>query len=125
MKRPEMPQIRALAVATDISPAASPCGMCRQFIREFCLPATPIYMYDKNNSYMVKTIGELLPHSFGPNDLKSNEGMKKLTKEWEAHDELSESLDQRSGSAEIAAQAVEADGNEWLVDEHGSLQGSR
>ena len=28
--------IRALAVATDISPPASPCGMCRQFIREFC-----------------------------------------------------------------------------------------
>lgn len=28
--------IRAIAVATDISPPASPCGMCRQFIREFC-----------------------------------------------------------------------------------------
>ena len=28
--------IRALAVATDISPPASPCGMCRQYIREFC-----------------------------------------------------------------------------------------
>jgi len=28
--------IRALAVSTDISPPASPCGMCRQFIREFC-----------------------------------------------------------------------------------------
>ena len=27
---------RAIAVATDISPPASPCGMCRQFIREFC-----------------------------------------------------------------------------------------
>jgi hypothetical protein len=123
MKRPEMPQIRALAVATDISPAASPCGMCRQFIREFCLPSMPIYMYDKNNNYTVKTIGELLPLSFGPNDLKSNEGMKNLTKEW---DEAGESEDQgRGGSAEVAARAVEADGNEWLVDEHGSLQGRR
>ena len=28
--------IRAIAVSTDISPPASPCGMCRQFIREFC-----------------------------------------------------------------------------------------
>jgi cytidine deaminase len=27
---------RAIAVATDIAPPASPCGMCRQFIREFC-----------------------------------------------------------------------------------------
>lgn len=31
--RPDMPQVRAIAVATDISPPASPCGMCRQFIR--------------------------------------------------------------------------------------------
>ena len=124
MKRPEMPQIRALAVATDISPAASPCGMCRQFIREFCLPSTPIYMYDKNNSHTVKTIGELLPLSFGPNDLKSNEVMKNMTQEWETHDK-SEAMDQRSGSTEVAARAVEADGNEWLVDEHGSLQGRR
>jgi cytidine deaminase len=28
--------VRAIAVATDISPPASPCGMCRQFVREFC-----------------------------------------------------------------------------------------
>ena len=36
--RPDMPKIRAIAVSTDISPPASPCGMCRQFIREFCEP---------------------------------------------------------------------------------------
>src|SRR5277367_6590630 len=123
MKRPEMPQIRALAVATDISPAASPCGMCRQFIREFCLPATPIYMYDKNNTYTVKTIGELLPLSFGPRDLKSNEGMKNLTEKWKA---VGESKDQGgSGSAEAVGHAVKTGGSEWLVDEHGSLQGQQ
>lgn len=123
MKRPEMPQIRALAVATDISPAASPCGMCRQFIREFCLPSMPIYMYDKNNDYTMKTIGELLPLSFGPNDLKINEGMKELAKEWKAAGDSEEQGGSRG--AEVAARAVEADGNEWLVDEHGSLQGHR
>jgi hypothetical protein len=123
MKRPEMPQIRALAVATDISPAASPCGMCRQFIREFCLPSLPIYMYDKNNDYTVKTIGELLPHSFGPNDMKNNKGTKTLPKE---HDTVAASEDQgKSGSAEVATQVAEADGGEWFVDEHGSLQGRR
>jgi hypothetical protein len=119
MKRPEMPQIRALAVATDINPAASPCGMCRQFIREFCLPSLPIYMYDKNNTYTVKTIGELLPLSFGPNDLKNNEGTKSPSKE---QDTAAASGDQgKSGSVEVAARAAEADGSEWLVDEHGSL----
>jgi hypothetical protein len=28
-KRPHLPQFKALAVSTDISPPASPCGMCR------------------------------------------------------------------------------------------------
>jgi cytidine deaminase len=60
---------KAIAVATDIKPPASPCGMCRQFMREFTTPDFPIYMYDKDGEYKVATIGELLPDSFGPDDL--------------------------------------------------------
>ncbi|KAE8550261.1 mitochondrial ornithine carrier protein [Talaromyces marneffei ATCC 18224] len=60
---------KAIAVATDIKPGASPCGMCRQFMREFTTPTFPIYMYDKDGEYKVATIGELLPDSFGPDDL--------------------------------------------------------
>lgn len=37
-----MGSIRAVAVATDITPPTSPCGMCRQFLREFC-EVRPIY----------------------------------------------------------------------------------
>ncbi|KAL9536285.1 Cytidine deaminase [Sphaerulina musiva] len=62
--------IRAIAVATDISPPASPCGMCRQFIREFCEPSTPILMYDKDNHSVVMTLEQLLPMSFGPDQLQ-------------------------------------------------------
>ncbi len=32
----KMGDFKALAVATDVWPAASPCGMCRQALREFC-----------------------------------------------------------------------------------------
>ncbi|KAJ4860560.1 cytidine and deoxycytidylate deaminase zinc-binding region domain-containing protein [Trichoderma breve] len=60
---------RAIAVATDISPPASPCGMCRQFIREFCSLQTPVIMFDKNSDYVVMTIEQLLPMSFGPEAL--------------------------------------------------------
>ncbi|TFB05587.1 Cytidine deaminase [Trichoderma ghanense] len=60
---------RAIAVATDISPPASPCGMCRQFIREFCTMQTPILMFDKNSDYVVMTVDQLLPMSFGPDAL--------------------------------------------------------
>jgi hypothetical protein len=40
------------------------------------LRQTPIFMYDKADDwskYDVKTIGELLPMSFGPHDLKRKE----------------------------------------------------
>lgn len=55
--------IRAIGVATDIKPPASPCGMCRQFISEFCEPDMPIFMHDKDGQYVVTTIGEV---SFNP-----------------------------------------------------------
>ncbi|KAI5780285.1 cytidine deaminase-like protein [Peziza echinospora] len=62
-------KFKALGVATDISPAASPCGMCRQAIREFAEPSMPIFMYDKNGDYIVMTLDQLLPNSFGPDSL--------------------------------------------------------
>lgn len=64
---------KAIAVATDITPPASPCGMCRQFMSEFTSPSFPVYMYDKDGNYTVKTMNELLPMSFGPNDFPKNE----------------------------------------------------
>lgn len=63
-------QFKAIAVATDITPPASPCGMCRQFISEFTFPSFPVYMYDKDMNCTVLTMGELLPNSFGPNDFE-------------------------------------------------------
>ncbi|BCR92313.1 cytidine deaminase [Aspergillus chevalieri] len=63
-------EFKAVAVASDITPGASPCGMCRQFMREFLTPSVPIYMYDGQGGHIVKTMGELLPNSFGPDDLR-------------------------------------------------------
>lgn len=60
---------KALAVSTDISPPASPCGMCRQYIREFCKLDIPIIMFDKDENYVVVKLGQLLPMSFGPDQL--------------------------------------------------------
>ncbi|EGX49747.1 hypothetical protein TWF569_008524 [Orbilia oligospora] len=60
---------KAVGVSTDISPPASPCGMCRQFIREFCDLKTPIFMWDSKGEYIVMTLEQLLPMSFGPDQL--------------------------------------------------------
>ncbi|KAK4560826.1 hypothetical protein LTR86_005406 [Recurvomyces mirabilis] len=68
--------IRAIAVATDISPPASPCGMCRQFLREFCELTMPVLMYDVHGKSMVMTLEQLLPMSFGPEKLLSTEELQ-------------------------------------------------
>lgn len=43
----------------------SPCGYCRQFMSEFCDKNFEIYMYYDNDKINKKTLGELLPDSFG------------------------------------------------------------
>ena len=64
----------------DVATPISPCGICRQFIREFCSNEMPIILvsgdyYDtekgepKKISIQVTIQGELLPFSFGPEDL--------------------------------------------------------
>ena len=46
----------------------SPCGVCRQVMREFCKPDFEIVMTD-GKDIKVMTLEELLPMAFGPDDL--------------------------------------------------------
>ena len=48
---------------------AAPCGVCRQVLREFCKDDMPVVFADKDRNVIESTLGELLPHSFGPEDL--------------------------------------------------------
>ena len=63
----------------DVKLAISPCGMCRQFIREFCAFDMPILMIpgdypqdadDGSGGVKESSIRLLLPDSFGPEDLE-------------------------------------------------------
>ena len=48
----------------------SPCGICRQVMREFCDPKEMrVLMAITPEDYLEKTLDELLPESFGPEDL--------------------------------------------------------
>jgi cytidine deaminase len=47
----------------------SPCGGCRQRLREFALDATPVHICDTDGVRCTVTLGELLPLSFGPANL--------------------------------------------------------
>ncbi len=48
----------------------TPCGACRQRIREFAPDDTLIHIGDPNGHRATFTLGELLPHSFGPHNLE-------------------------------------------------------
>lgn len=48
----------------------APCGICRQVMREFCNPDTFEIIVAKNTKdYKVFTLAQLLPMSFGPENL--------------------------------------------------------
>lgn len=61
-------QIVAIAVTGD-SEWTYPCGVCRQVIREFGKDAKVIVVKSEDE-YKEYTLEELLPYSFGPEDLK-------------------------------------------------------
>lgn len=46
----------------------TPCGVCRQVMREFCKPDFEIIMTD-GRDIKAATLEELLPMAFGPDDL--------------------------------------------------------
>lgn len=49
----------------------APCGICRQMMREFCEPDRfEIVLARTRDDYKVYTLQELLPESFGPQNLK-------------------------------------------------------
>ncbi len=47
----------------------TPCGSCRQRLREFAAADTPIYACGPEGFRRAFTLAELLPHSFGPENL--------------------------------------------------------
>lgn len=44
----------------------TPCGGCRQRIREFASATTPVICLGVEGEPLYTTLGDLLPHSFGP-----------------------------------------------------------
>ncbi|MBE3573874.1 MAG: cytidine deaminase [Firmicutes bacterium] len=60
--------IVAVAVVAGSPGPCAPCGVCRQFLREFG-PQARIIMANLEGRVEIRSLQELLPLSFGPGDL--------------------------------------------------------
>ncbi len=67
-------RFRAIAIVGgphgEIRDYCTPCGICRQVLREFCDPGEMTVLLAKSvNDYREMTLEDLLPESFGPESL--------------------------------------------------------
>ena len=63
-------RIVAVAVVGVASQPVTPCGGCRQRLREFAGDDCPVWVADLDTVRARLTLGALLPHSFGPAHLQ-------------------------------------------------------
>jgi cytidine deaminase len=61
--------IASVLVIGDGAALCTPCGACRQRIREFAADTAPIHIAGPQGIRRSFTLAELLPHSFGPENL--------------------------------------------------------
>ena len=59
--------LSAVAVVTESSPPASPCGACRQVLAEF--GEFPVILANLAGERRITSVGELLPNAFTPESL--------------------------------------------------------
>ena len=62
-------RILAVAVCGVAADPVTPCGGCRQRLREFAADDAPIWIADDSVVRAHYTLGQLLPASFGPSHL--------------------------------------------------------
>ena len=63
--------IAEILVIGDGEVLCTPCGGCRQRIREFAAPETPVHVAGPEGLRLTLTLAGLLPYSFGPENLKA------------------------------------------------------
>lgn len=62
-----------LAVAVDGKKTASPCGACRQVIREFFSDNTEVVLVNEDGEGLSTTIKDLLPGAFSQKDMQGGQ----------------------------------------------------
>jgi len=64
-------ELVAVAIVADAPTPATPCGACRQVLAEFLAPTSKVILFNvRDETTIVKTLGDFLPHAFDPSALK-------------------------------------------------------
>jgi len=63
--------IAEILVMAEADELVTPCGGCRQKLREFASDTVPIHLCSPEGLRQTVTLGDLLPMSFGPDHLKN------------------------------------------------------
>lgn len=63
-------KFKALVVVTDADDPASPCGICRQVMKELCDDDMPVYLTSKSGEVIKRTVDDLLPLGFSGKDME-------------------------------------------------------
>jgi len=59
-------KISEICIVADTSQPIAPCGGCRQKLAEFSTPETEVILAASKGEVTRRTVGDLLPESFGP-----------------------------------------------------------
>ena len=59
-------KISEICIVADTSQPIAPCGVCRQKLAEFSTPETEVILAASKGEVTRRTVGDLLPESFGP-----------------------------------------------------------
>lgn len=62
-------KFKAIVVYTNADTPSSPCGVCRQVLKELTHDDMPVYMTNHKSDFIKKTVDELLPLGFSGRDL--------------------------------------------------------
>ena len=62
-------EVVEVAVVGGDDPLCTPCGGCRQRLSEFANEAVPVHLCSSAGVQATMTLGELMPHAFGPRQL--------------------------------------------------------
>lgn len=60
-------------VGQPASPSCTPCGVCRQVMKEFCKPDFKIIMASSETEYTTATLEVLLPRAFDKSEVRSDD----------------------------------------------------